>query len=75
MFTTTLTASAQLIEIFMDKAAIAANRTEALTFQIDAFLMLLMATLAVVSLLDMLHKWYGHLSGKNRTPSSEVLVT
>ena len=64
MFTTTFTASWQLIGIFRDKAAHAVSYTEALTFKIDAFLVFLMASLAIIVLSDMLYKLYLTLSGR-----------
>jgi len=51
MFITTLTASWQLWGMFMAKAA--ASGSDALTYKIDATLVLLMAALAVVALADM----------------------
>jgi carbon starvation protein len=65
MFTTTLTASWKLIWIFMDKAAHANRSAQALSFQIDAFLVIVMASLAVVVIADMFRKMYPLLS--NRT--------
>jgi carbon starvation protein len=64
MFATTLTASWQLIRMFLVKAARAATAAEAFTFQFDAFLMGFMAILALVVLADMLYKWHGWLTGK-----------
>jgi carbon starvation protein len=65
MFTTTLTASWKLIWIFRDKAAHANTSAQALTFQIDAFLVIVMASLAVVVIADMFRKMYPLLA--NRT--------
>jgi carbon starvation protein len=62
MFTTTLTASWQLIGIFMDKASKALTRAEALTFNIDAFLVILMAVLAIIVLTDLFLKLYRYLN-------------
>jgi len=62
MFTTTLTASWQLIWIFMNKAASALSPVEALTFKIDAYLVFLMALLAVIVLFDMLCKFFRFVS-------------
>jgi carbon starvation protein len=71
MFTTTLTASWDLIWIFRDKAVQAASAGEALTFKIDAFLVLLMATLAVIALVDMLYTWYGYFTtGQSTRPTA-----
>jgi carbon starvation protein len=73
MFTTTLTASYELIGIFRDKAAKAANGAEAFNFTADAFLVFLMAALAVISLTDMLHTWYGYLSSTRKTSTDQAL--
>jgi len=62
MFTTTFTASWQLIWIFMNKAASALSPVEALTFKIDAYLVFLMALLAVIVLFDMLCKFFRFVS-------------
>ncbi len=64
MFATTLTASYQLIEIFRDKATHALLKTDALTFTIDAYLVFIMASLAIIVLIDMLWKFHRHLVGK-----------
>jgi carbon starvation protein len=71
MFTTTLTASWELINMFLGKAAAAAVKTDALTFKIDAFLVFLMAALAVIALLDMLFTWRRYFSEARKMPSSE----
>ena len=65
MFSTTLTASWILVGMFREKAATALSQSEALTYGIDAFLVFLMATLAVVVLTDMSYKLYCQLSGKS----------
>ena len=62
MFTTTLTASWELIWIFQDKAKIASPGSEAFTYQLDTFLVCLMATLAIVVLIDMTHKLFRFIS-------------
>jgi carbon starvation protein len=67
MFTTTFTASWQLIGIFRDKAAAALSKAEATMFKIDAFLVFFMAALAVIVLLDMLYSFYRYLSGSVET--------
>jgi carbon starvation protein len=72
MFLTTLTASWELIGIFRDKAAKAASAAEAITFRIDAFLVLLMAALAVIALADMLYTWYGYISNAKRSPAGQT---
>jgi carbon starvation protein len=64
MLVTTLTASYQLMTLFRNKAAHAPSKADALTFTIDAYLVLLMAVLAVVVLIDMGWKFYRHLAGK-----------
>jgi carbon starvation protein len=67
MFTTTFTASWQLIGIFRDKAAAAVSQAEAAMFRIDAFLVFFMAALAVIVLLDMLRIFSWYLSGRLET--------
>jgi carbon starvation protein len=64
MFTTTLTASWKLIEMFIDKASYALSYEEAFTFKMDAFLVSLMAALAITVLIDMLYRLYWYLSGR-----------
>jgi carbon starvation protein len=64
MFTTTLTASWKLIEMFRDKASYALSHEEAFTFKMDAFLVSLMAVLAITVLIDMLYRLYWYLSGR-----------
>jgi carbon starvation protein len=64
MFITTLTASWKLIEMFRDKASYALSRAEAFAFKMDAFLVSLMAALAVTVLIDMLYRLYWYLSGR-----------
>ena len=66
MFTTTLTASWELIEMFKDKAFSAISQAEALIFKIDAFLVSIMGILAIIVLIDMLYKLYWYLSKKSR---------
>lgn len=67
MFATTLTASWELLWIFRDKALKAVSKTEALTFQIDAFLVLLMAALAIIVLIDMSYRFYMFVSVRTET--------
>ena len=64
MFTTTLTASWELIWIFQSKARAASSGSEAFTYQLDTFLVCLMATLAVVVLIDMSYKLFRNISEK-----------
>jgi carbon starvation protein len=62
MFVTTLTASWQLFGMFVQKASTPGlSPADMLSFKIDAFLVFLMAALAVVSLADMLYKWHAVL--------------
>lgn len=68
MFSTTLTASWNLINLFYEKATMALVYSEALTFKIDAFLVLIMALLAIVVLFDMIYKIYSYVS-----PSAELM--
>jgi carbon starvation protein len=72
MFTTTLTASWELVGMFMDKAAKATTASDALTFKIDAFLVLLMAGFAVIALVDMLYTWYRWFTGTRPMPSGDA---
>jgi carbon starvation protein len=72
MFVTTLTAAWQLFFMFRAKAAAASVPADRFTFGLDATLVAIMAILAVVSLADMLYKWYGFLSGTRSTAMSET---
>lgn len=56
MFTTTLTASWELMWMFIEKASLTTSAAESLTFKIDIFLIFLMASLAIIVLFDMLYK-------------------
>ena len=71
MFITTFTASWELIGIFREKASAALSHSEALTYKIDAFLVLLMAALALIVLTDLSYKLYRYLSGKVEIAKSE----
>jgi carbon starvation protein len=73
MFTTTLSASWELLGIFGRKAAGAATAGEAFTYKFDRFLILLMAVLAVVVLADILFKWYGYYSGRIEMRTMETV--
>ncbi|RNC72711.1 MAG: carbon starvation protein A [Desulfuromonadales bacterium] len=73
MYATTFTASWKLIGSFLAKAATATTAADAFTFRMNAGLVALMAILAVVTLLDMLYKWYGYLSESRSISTSEVL--
>ena len=73
MFVTTLTAAWQLIWMFRDKALKAVKASDAFNFNLDAGLVALMAVLAIVSLADMLYKWYGYLMKTRPITSSEVI--
>jgi carbon starvation protein len=73
MFITTLTASWQLMMMFMRKASQAATPAEALNLHIDTGLLALMAVLAIVAIADMVYKWYGYLSKTRKISSSEVV--
>ncbi|KAF0219331.1 MAG: carbon starvation [Geobacteraceae bacterium] len=73
MFSTTFTASWSLIGMFMGKAAKAATAAEAFNFKLDAFLVFLMALLAVIALADMLYKWYGYVTETREIVTSEVV--
>ncbi len=73
MFTTTLTAAWKLIGMFAAGAASAATAGAAFTFRLDALLVGCMALLAVVTLADMVHKWWGWCVGVREINSSEVI--
>ena len=75
MFVTTLSASWHLVGMFRAQAVSAATPGEALTFNIDAILICIMAALAIVVLLDMINKWYGFLSGKIKINTTEIVIT
>ncbi|HUI67496.1 MAG TPA: carbon starvation CstA family protein [Nitrospirota bacterium] len=72
MFVTTLTASWSLAKLFLAKASTAPSVAEAITFKVDAFLVFLMAALAVVALADMLSTWYGYLARAKRLPTGQM---
>ena len=67
MFTTTLMASWELIVLFNQKASQALSPKDAFTFRIDAFLVLLMAVLAITVLLDMTRRIYIIFDGNTKT--------
>jgi len=73
MFITTFTASWELIGIFREKASAALSHSEALTYKIDAFLVLLMAALAIIVLTDLSYKLYRYLSGKAEIAKPEEI--
>ena len=73
MYTTTLMAAWGLIGSFFAKAATATNAVEAFTFKANAVLVIIMAILAVVSLLDMLFKWNAYLTSSRPITTSEVV--
>jgi carbon starvation protein len=58
MFVTTFTASWQLSGIFYQKLLASQTISEIISYKIDIFLLSLMALLAIISLADMLYKWY-----------------
>jgi len=72
MFSTTFTASWNLIAMFTDKASHAISQAEAVTFKIDAFLVFLMAALAATVLINMLYRFYGYLSGRVEVFEKEI---
>lgn len=67
MFTTTLTASWELIGIFMEKASNAVSVEEVFSLKFDALLVALMAILAIIAILDMFYKWGGLIGDKSRS--------
>ncbi len=72
MFATTLTASWELITMFRSKASSALTGSEALTFKIDAFLVFFMAALAIIVLIDIMHKFFLYFSGRTATVAKEI---
>lgn len=73
MYITTLMASWTLIDSFFTKAAKASGAVEAFTFKANAVLVIIMAILAVISLLDMLFKWCAYLTFSRPIATSEVV--
>jgi len=73
MFTTTMTASYQLLYLFLGKAATAYTPSEVFAFQLDAVLVAAMAGLAIIVIIDSFAKWYGYLAGKREVVTSEVV--
>jgi carbon starvation protein len=70
--TITLTASWQLFGFFSAKAAAATAAKDAFNLRLDAWLVALVAILAVVILMDSLRQWYGYLVQKRPYRSTEV---
>ncbi|HMK50108.1 MAG TPA: carbon starvation CstA family protein, partial [Thermodesulfovibrionales bacterium] len=62
MFATTFTAAWQLTGIFIDKALKASTQAESFIYKTDAFLVMLMAGLAIVVLSDLLFRLYRFIS-------------
>jgi carbon starvation protein len=73
MFITTLTAAWKLFFMFQASAVKAAAAADRLNYRIDAVLVAVMAVLAVVSLIDMLIKWGGFLTGRTPIKTSEIV--
>lgn len=73
MFTTTLTASWKLIEMFREKASSATSQTEAFTFNIDAFLVASMAALCIIVLINILYRWYRYFSGRVEIVTGKIV--
>jgi carbon starvation protein len=72
MFITTFTASWDLLWMFRDKAVHAASQAEAFTFKTDAFLIFLMAALAIIVLADTLYKLHRLFSVKLEVIKKEI---
>lgn len=72
MFTTTLSASWDLIVLFLDKASRALSAAESLIFKIDALLVSVMAALAIIALADMLYRWFAYFFSAGEAPSGEA---
>jgi carbon starvation protein len=68
----TLTASWQLFGLFSAKAAAATAAKDAFNFRLDAWLVALVAILAVVILIESVRQWYGYLVQKRPYRSTEV---
>jgi carbon starvation protein len=73
MFVTTFTAAWQLIHIFLKKATLSTSPSEVLNLRIDAGLVILMGVLAVGILVDMVYRWYGYFSGKEKITTSKII--
>ncbi|MCX5781403.1 MAG: carbon starvation protein A [Elusimicrobia bacterium] len=58
MFSTTLTASWQLVGMFTEKARSSTVVSDAIAYKIDILLVIFMALLALVVIGDMLYQWY-----------------
>lgn len=72
MFVTTFVASYQLFLDFLEKSASSNVPGDAFTFKLDAVLIVIMAILAVVALVDSIHKWYGYFIRKRRMMMPDV---
>jgi carbon starvation protein len=68
----TLTASWQLFGLFSAKAAAATAAKDAFNLRLDAWLVAVVAILAVVILADSIRQWYGYLVQKRPYRSTEV---
>lgn len=73
MFTTTFTASWELIVMFSGKASRASSFAGSLHYRVDAFLVFLMLSLAGIILIDIVYKWYGYFVGAKEMVTSEVV--
>jgi len=74
MYVTTFIASYHLIILFIDKSmSPEISAAVAFTYKVNIGLLVLMCTLALISLIDMLYKWYGFLNGTRKIKTSEVL--
>jgi carbon starvation protein len=70
MFITTLTASWDFVVIFWDKANAATSAAEAFNLRLDSILVMCIATLAVIMLIDMLHKWFRYFANVEQVEST-----
>lgn len=68
----TLTASYQLFFLYMARAGQAVDASQAFRFRLDAMLVGIVATLAVIILTDSAIKWYGYLIQKKPYTTTEV---
>lgn len=73
MFTMTMTASYELLQIFIEKGAAAVTHGDAFSFKLDAILVAAMAMLAIIVVLDSFIKWHGYIAGKREVVTSEVV--
>lgn len=74
MFVTTLTASWDLLFIFLEKGKTAESSSLTFTYQLDAVLVSVMAGLAIIVAADMFYKWYLILAASREELLSERIA-